>query len=325
LRLRKASIGLAVAAVLTMTGCSALGGPSTDNASGPLQKVKVSILLSTDLPPFWLAKDEGYFAAEGLDVDFNVAETGDKALTKAVSGESDIVFSTYPLFVKANSSGAGDLQVVADGTSATPNSNLIITVPTSPVKTIQDLKGHSVAVTSKNATSELLTKSVLIDHGIDPATVTFKYMGLPNIPPALQQGEIDAGYVPEPFIHQAAQSIGATRVIDVASGGTQDFPIGGYFATRKYVHDNPKVVAAFQRAMVKGVQAARTDRVKLNEVASKNIKNLTIDVAQLMELPRYEIAPDPRRLQRVPDLMLKLGALNSRVDIAPMIAKQQGS
>lgn len=313
------TLNLVVAAVLMLTtACTALGSSSANTASnGPLQKVKVSILISTDLPPFWLAKDEGFFAAEGLDVDFDVAARGDLAIDKAISGESNIVFSTYPLLVLSK----GDLQVIADGTSASPSSNLILTVPNSPVKQIKDLAGHRVAVTSRNATSDLLTKSVLIDHGVDPKTVQFLYKGLPDMAAALQRGDVDAIYQPEPFITQDGKLIGATRVIDVASGYTKDFPIGGYFATKKFIEGNPKIVAAFQRAMTKGVQVARTDRPKLNASVVKHIKGVDPDVAQLMTLPAYETGtPKVDRLQRVPDLMLKLDSISARVDAGTLIA-----
>jgi NitT/TauT family transport system substrate-binding protein len=309
--------------VTLLSACTALGGSTPPSSSGSLQKLKVTILISTDLPPFWIAKDEGYFAAEGLDVDFDVAARGDLAIAKAINGESSIVFSTYPLLVQSK----GDVQVVADGTSASPNSNLIVTVPNSPVKRIEDLKDHRVAVTSKNSTSELLTKAALIDHGVDPKTVQFFYMGLPDMGPALEGGRIDAAYQPEPFITQDSKLIGAARVIDVASpgSGTDSFPIGGYFATRKFIQGNPKTVAAFQRAMAKGVQTARSDRPKLNAAAVKYIKNLEPDVAQMMTPPNFETGvPESRRLQRVPDLMLQLGSIGAKVDITPMIAPQLG-
>jgi NitT/TauT family transport system substrate-binding protein len=322
LRFRRASIGAAVAVVMVATGCTALGARDSTSTSGPLQKVHVSILNSADLPPFWIAKDDGYFAAEGLDVEFDVAKTGDIAQTKAISGESQIVLTTYPLFFVAAASGAADLQIVADGTSASPKSNALLTVPNSPVKHIEDLANRRVAITSKNATSDILTRSVLMDHGVDVNTVKFVPMGLPDMMAALKNNQVDAIYQPEPFIHIAARDIGAFPIIDVATGGTDNFPITGYVATKKWIQANPKAVAAFQRAMAKGVHAT-SDRTKVNAVVAKYMKT-DADIAQLMTLPSYHTDADDSRLQRVPDLLLKLGAISRKVDAAPLIAKQLG-
>jgi len=312
-----------MALLLATTGCSALGSPD-NTSSGPLQKLHVSILNSADLAPFWIAKDDGIFAAEGLDVDFDVAKTGDVSQAKVISGESSIALTTYPVYFANAAAGAADLQIVADATSASPKSNAILTSPNSPVKHIEDLKDHRVAVTSAVSTSAVLVKSVLIDHGVDPATVKFLYLGLPDMMAALKNNQVDAIYQPEPFIHIAAREIGATPIIDVATGGTDNFPITGYVATRKWVQANPKVLASFQRAMTKGVAAAIGDRTKVNAVCIKYSK-VKPDDADLMTLPSYHTNADASRIQRVADLMLKLGAISHAVVAAPMIAPQMGS
>lgn len=325
LRNARAAIGLVLTAVLVLTGCTALGGKTNTTSDGSLQNVHVSILNSADLVPFWLAQDEGYFKAEGLNVTSDVAPTGDKSQTKVISGESQISLTTYPLFFVAMSKPDpkknADLVIVADGTYASPNSNAILTIPTSPVKNVADLAGRRIAVTSPNSTSDILTKSVLIEHGVDPNTVKFLYQGLPDMAASLQNNQVDAIYQPEPFIHQAAAKISATPIIDVATGGTLAFPITGYIATRKWVQDNPKALAGFQRALAKGVKLATADRDKANAVIVKYSKT-TPDVAQLMTLPAYSPSADARRIQRVPDLMLKLGAIATKVDAAPLIAVQ---
>jgi NitT/TauT family transport system substrate-binding protein len=325
---RRTAIGLALAAVLLITGaCTALGGSTTENTpGGPLEKaaIKVTILTSVDAIPFWLAQDEGYFKAEGLTVTTDVAETGAVAQTKVISGGTDIAVTTYPLFFVAVASGAADLKLVADGTSASPKSNQLLTVPNSPVKTIQDVAGRRVAITSKNATSDILTRSVLKDHGVDVSKIQWVPMGLPNMAAALQQGQVDAIYQPEPFITQAAKSVGAIPVVDVASGATLDFPILGYTATSKWVQANPKTMAAFQRALLKGAKAATDNRAKAEAVVVKYAK-VDPDVAAIMVLPSFHVPLDARRIQRVPDLLLTLGSITDKVDAAARIAKQNGS
>jgi NitT/TauT family transport system substrate-binding protein len=322
---RRTAIGLALAAVLLITGaCSALGGSSTDNtSSGPLEKssIKVTILSSVDAVPLWMALDEGYFKAEGLDVTLDLAETGALAQTKVISGGTDIAMTTYPLFFVAVASGAADLKLVADGTSASPRSNQLLTAPNSPVKTIEDIAGRRVAITSKNATSDILTRSVLRDHNVDASKVQWVPMGLPNMAAALQQGQVDAIYQPEPYITQAAKSIHATPVIDVASGATLDFPILGYTSGSKWIADNPKTMAAFQRALMKGAKTATDDRAKVEPLLVKYVK-VDADIAALVTLPAYHVPLDARRIQRVPDLLQTLGAITTPVDAAARIAPQ---
>ncbi|WP_410613810.1 ABC transporter substrate-binding protein [Amycolatopsis sp. lyj-109] len=326
-RTRRAALGLAltVAAATALTGCSALGSDSSNASSngGNLEKskIKVSIMPTTDLAPFWLAQDSGLFKAEGLEVEQVVAKSGQESMTKAISGEVDIALSTYTPFFVAKSTGTADIQLVADGTSVNAKSNAIVTVPNSPVKTVNDLYGKRIAITAKNTASDILTKSVMKDHGVDYSKVNWVPMPLPNMAAALKDNQVDAAYMPEPQLSQAAKLVGATPVIDVNTGATQDFPLTGYGSTTKWVQANPKTLAAFQRAMKKATSDVINDRSKAEPLLVK-YAHIDEDTAKLLTLPGYGSTLDARRLQRVPDLLLQMGVITSKVDAAPMIAPQ---
>ncbi|WP_103349462.1 ABC transporter substrate-binding protein [Amycolatopsis sp. CA-128772] len=318
---------LALAALTAAAGCGALGSAASNPApaGSGLEKatLKISILPTTDLGPFWLAQDSGYFQAEGLTVESVVAASGQASLAKAISGEADIAFSTYPPFFTAHSTGAADMELVADATSVNPKSNAIVTVPNSPVKTIFDLAGRKIAITAKNTASDLLTRSVMQDHNVDYGKVKWVLIPLPNIAAALQQGDADAAYLPEPYITQAAKTAGAIPVVDINTGATQDFPLTGYGATKKWVREHPKTLAAFQRAMQKATHEALIDRAKVEPLLVRFAK-IDEDTAKLLTLPGYGSILDSRRLQRVPDLLLQLGAIPSPIDVNSMIGPQAG-
>jgi NitT/TauT family transport system substrate-binding protein len=326
-RTRRAALGLAltVAAATALTGCSALGSDDSNASSngGGLEKskIKVSIMPTTDLAPFWLAQDGGYFKAEGLEVEQVIAKSGQESMTKAISGEVDIALSTYTPFFVAKSTGAADVQLVADGTSVNAKSNAIVTVPNSPVKTVNDLQGKRIAITAKNTASDILTKSVMKDHGVDSSKVNWVPMPLPNMAAALRDNQVDAAYMPEPQLSQAAKLVGATPVIDINTGATQDFPLTGYGSPTKWVQANPKTLAAFQRAMKKATSDVINDRSKAEPLLVKYAK-IDEDTAKLLTLPGYGSTLDARRIQRVPDLLLQMGVITSKVEAAPMIAPQ---
>ncbi|MCR6484304.1 ABC transporter substrate-binding protein [Amycolatopsis sp. OK19-0408] len=326
-RTRRAALGLAltVAAATALTGCSALGSDDSSASSngGGLEKskIKVSIMPTTDLGPFWLALDGGYFKAEGLDVEQIVANSGQASMTKAISGEADIALSTYTPFFVAKSKGTADVTLVADATSVNAKSNAIVTVPSSNVKTVNDLAGKRIAITAMNTASDILTKSVMKDHGVDFSQVKWTLMPLPNMAAALQQNQVDAAYMPEPMLTQAAKTAGAIPVIDINTGASQDFPLTGFGAATKWVQQNPKTLAAFQRAMKKATSDALNDRSKVEPLLVKYAK-IDADTAKLLTLPGYGSTLDARRIQRVPDLMLQMGVITSKVEAAPMIAPQ---
>ena len=317
---RLAALALVVVAAL-LGACSQ---PTRSQAAGDVEKpsIRVAILTTVDLAPLWLAQEGGYFKAEGLDVQTDVGASGQETLTRMTNGQDDLALSTYTLFFLAKNTGT-DVKLVSDGTSASPRSNEIVTVPNSPVKTVSDLGGKRIAISSKNAASDVLTRSVMRDHGVETDKVQWVPMPLPEMGLALAQGRVDAAYQPEPFLTQAAKTAGAYPVVDAASGSTQAFPLTGYGATAKWVQDHPKTVRAFQRAMLNATRAA-VDRARVEPLVVRNAR-VDQDIASLMVMPAFGSTLDARRIQRVPDLLQQLGVIQTKIDASSMLAPQAGT
>ncbi|WP_410656159.1 ABC transporter substrate-binding protein [Amycolatopsis sp. lyj-112] len=308
-------------------GCGLLGGDdsSSSSGSGNLEKakIKVSVMSTIDVAPFRLAQDGGYFKAEGLEVEAVEAATGQISLTNLIGGMVDIAYSSYTPFFTAVSKGTADIKLVADASSAGPKSTMLVTLPTSSVKSVNDLAGKKIGITAPNTVSDTLSKSVMKDHGVDFSKVQWVPLPLPNVAGALKNGDIDAGFLTEPFITQAAKAAGTVPVVDTATGATQDFPTAGYGGIGKFVAENPKTVAAFQRAMQKATRDS-ADRSKIEPLLVKYAK-IDQDTAALTTLLTLQSTLDARRIQRVPDLLLQMGAIQTKIDVSGMIAAQSSN
>jgi NitT/TauT family transport system substrate-binding protein len=319
---RVAALALVPALVV---GCSAMGGNSTESGpgAGGIEKsaVTVATVATVDLAPFWIALDNGYFKAEGLDVREVPAAKTEVSLTKVQSGEVDVGLSTYPAIFLVLARDVANVRLVADGTWASAKSNQIVTVPSSGIKDVHDLAGKRIAVSSITQASGVLTKSVMADHGVDFSKVQWQQLPFPNMAAALKAGEVDAAYLPEPFQTQAAASVGAVPVIDAATGSAEGFPLTGYAALSTWVQENPKTMAAFQRAMFKATRFAVDHR---DDVERAVVKHAKVDegTAKMMTLPAFGSKLDARRIQRVPDLLKPLGVIDRQIDAASVIVPQ---
>ncbi|WP_020664438.1 ABC transporter substrate-binding protein [Amycolatopsis benzoatilytica] len=310
---------------MTASGCGLLGGSddsgSTSGGSGVEKaKIKVSIMPTIDLAPFHLAVQNGYFKNEGLEVETVDAASGDASLTKLIGGEVDIAYSSYTPFFIAKSKNIGDIKLVADCSSAGPKSTEIVALPGGPVKSVHDLEHKKIAITATNTICDTLTKSVMRDNGADFSTVTWVSMKFPDIGSAVKRGDVDAGFLTEPFITQSAKVNGTVEVIDTASGGTKDFPTAGFGSLGKFTDANPKTVAAFQRAMVKATKDA-ADRSKI-EPLMVQFSKVDAQTAKLTTLLTFQSTLDARRIQRVPDLLQQFNSIPSKIDVASMIVPQ---
>ena len=309
---------------LLVTGCGALGGTSAEPSAsqGALEKpkIRVSMMSTIDTAPFWLAKDGGYFQREGLDVSTTEAATGQASLTKLLSGEADIAYSSYTPFFVAQSKGTADIRLVADASSAGPRSTGVVALPSSGIRSVADLAGKRIGISAPNTIADTLTKSVLADNHVDTAGIKWVPLPLPNTAAALKNGDIDAGFLTEPFVTQAQRTTGAVLVADTGTGSTVDFPTAGYGASGSFVSSSPRTVAAFQRAMAAATRDAAADRKKIEPLMVKYAK-IDANTAANTGLLTLKSTLDARQLQRVPDLLLKTGVLAKPVDVSAMVVR----
>ncbi|MGW5644902.1 ABC transporter substrate-binding protein [Saccharopolyspora sp. NPDC003752] len=319
--LKLAGGAVTAGALLGTSGCGLLGGSQAESGgNGLVEKanLRVGALPINDLAPLHLAVRNGYFQQEGLTVEIVTAPDGSAALNSTIGGDYDITYSSYVPFFQAQAKGIADLKIVADCASATPNTTVIMTSPGSKVRLPQDLAGKKIAISGPNTITELLVKATMHAHGVDYSKVQLAPIPFINMPAALQQGQVDAAIVTEPFLTLAARNSGAVPVVDTATGPLEDLPLTGYGATAKFCQENPKTIAAFQRAMDRAVAEAQ-DRSKIEPLLPEFAK-IDKDTAAIITLLKFNSRADATRLQRVPRLMKDFGFITADLDVASMIA-----
>nr|CTQ90019.1 putative extracellular solute-binding protein [Kibdelosporangium sp. MJ126-NF4] len=328
--MRRSTVLLTIVATVlaTLSGCGMLGG-SSDNSSAPSDKVekpkiRLGLLPVVDVASVHLAIQEGYFKQEGLDVDLVTIQSSATAIPDLISskGTYDIVFGNYVSFFNSQAKGVAEqvegLKFVADGYVAKPNTWMVLAGANSPAKKITDLPGKRIAVTARHSLAEVSIRSVLKVSGVDAGQVTFLEMPYTDMGAALAANRVDAALLAEPFITQAGKEHGAVKLFDAAEGPTSELPIAGYGTTGKFARENPKTIAAFQRAFAKGQEAAGADRAKIEKLLPVYAK-IDKDTAALVNLGGFPSRLEATRLQRIPDLMLEFGMLQKRVDASTMI------
>ena len=333
-RVRFPVLALALSLFLSLTGCGLLGGddnePADANASGQLEKpnLKISVMTTTDLAPFWLAVKSGYFRDAGFTfdpkTDVVTAKSGGDSVAKLTSKEVDIAYSSYTPFFVAKSKGAADIKLVSDASSAGPGATMVVTMPNSPIKSIKDMTGKRVAVTARNTISDLLVMSTLKTNGIDWKSIVWAEIPFPSTADALKAGQVDAAFLTEPFLADAQKRVGAVPVFDTAQGPTANMPTAGFAANAEFVQKNPKTVAAWQKVMERATNEAKQDRPKVESLLQEFAK-IDPDTAKLSTLLQFQSSLDATRIQRVVALMLEFGVIKENIDVSQMIASVPSS
>jgi NitT/TauT family transport system substrate-binding protein len=321
-------VAMALLMLASLTGCgllgdgggAAAGGGARPNGSVEKAKIRVGLLPVVDVGPFYLAVENGYFKAEGLDVAPVVMASGAAGINGIISGDLDISMGSYPAALLAQSKKAADLKIIAEALAAKPGHLVLGASPKSPVKNIRDVAGRKVAITAKNTMCDLAPKAVLESQSVDSSKIQWVEMSFPDMIPAMQRGEVDAACLVEPWITTAAKEIGAMPLLDGASGPTANIPMAGYVVAAgagKFASSNPNTIAAFQRGLARATLEAQ-DRSKVEPVLIKYVK-IDEQTAEIMTIATYSTSLDARRVQRVADLMEHFGVIKEHLDVSKMM------
>ena len=306
---RRFALVLAALLAAALAACGGHGSPGRPETS----TVTVGVPPVVDAAPLYLAERRGYFRQEGLTVRFQQFQDGEAIIPAMVAGSVQVSFSTYVSLFLAKSGGV-DLTVIADGDSARPGFGGVYAMPGSPVRAPADLAGRKVAVDTLNDVADLSVTAVLRAAGVAASQLHLVQVPLPEMAATLQRGQVDAAWLVEPYASAVRGALHARRVVDPFSGPTDGLPVGGYAVDRRFADQYPRTVAAFVRALRKGVaDAADPSKVA---AALPGSARVTAGAAGRLILPRYAAVPDPARLQRVADLMRQQGKLTRELEVA---------
>ncbi|HVA26378.1 MAG TPA: ABC transporter substrate-binding protein, partial [Chloroflexota bacterium] len=204
--------------------------------------------------PFWVAKDGGYFAQNGLDVTVAFVKSGAPIMAAVESGGLPVSQAGGQEIVNAEVNGSTVEMVGGFGHKPT---NSIICSPS--ITKPADLKGKTIGVSGIGAVSHVNGQLAVQKLGLGTQVKFLATGGLPETLAAIKSGSVDCGMLSPPQTFQAVQQLGLREVVDVAKLGvsTQNAVV---VTTRAYASAHPDIVEKYLRAMIQGVHRAYTDK-----------------------------------------------------------------
>jgi NitT/TauT family transport system substrate-binding protein len=285
----------------------------------------VAVVPAVDSAGFFVALHEGLFKARGLTINYTPAVSSDEVIDQQVSGQYDITGGNYVSYIQHYVDDHQPLEIVAEGSVMQQGTQAIYTMPNSNIKTLAELKGHTLGINAPLNINYLLAASVITENGIKLSQVQFPTQPIP-FPVMAQQlaaGKIDAAAMPEPFATAAEQEYGVTQLTDLNQGATDQFPIQGYVVTKSWAEQNPGTLKAFITALSQGQELADTSRHAVEQametLSSPPDGQVSALVASVMAVNIYPTSIDKVRIQRVADVMYQFGLLHSSFNVTPMI------
>jgi NitT/TauT family transport system substrate-binding protein len=216
--------------------------------------------------PLWMAKDAGFYAREGLDVE-QIWIQGNPAAAALIAGEIDILYCIPHNIISAMAGGA-DLQFVA----SIYNRMQYRIVAAAGIDKIEQLKGKIVGIARIHDVSHFYFRLALQRFGMNAERdVRMAAVGGQNDRVlALKNGRV-AATILNPANAMVLESSGFKTILDME---TLNFPVVGNMTAvrRSMLKERRPAVVKFLRALLASMKKIQDDPELSKKVLAKNLR-----------------------------------------------------
>ena len=242
---------------------------------------------------FFLAQDNGHFAAEGLNVTIDTGAGSVEAIPRVSTG-------TYQM-------GFGDINSLIKFLDQDPTQDVRAVMMIYDIPTFSIVGRRSLGVTEDPKSLEGKTlgapppdgafaqwPAFVEVAGIDTSNITLEGIGFPVREPMLAQGEVDAvfGFAFSVILNLKAQGVADEDIVPIlmAENGL-DLYGNAIMVNTKFAESNPEAVKGFLRAIAKGFADAVADpEAGAKAVLQRNeILDLAVETERLKMANRMNI------------------------------------
>ena len=231
------------------------------------EKVRVSnCYIGGAILPLWMAKDAGFYAREGLDVE-QIWIQGNPAAAALIAGEIDLLYCIPHNIISAMAGGA-DLQFVA----SIYNRMQYRIVAAAGIDKIEQLKGKVVGIARIHDVSHFYFRLALQRFNMNAERdVRMAAVGGQNDRVlALKNGRV-AATILNPANAMVLESSGFKTILDME---TLNFPVVGNMTAvrRSMLKERRPVVVKFLRALIASMKKIQEDPELSKKVLAKNLR-----------------------------------------------------
>ncbi len=325
---RRGLVALLAAGSLALAGCgsgsptggdTATAGSSPDSSaaeSGELTSISVGTIAIASSTELRYGVAEGIFEKHGLDVELVEAQGGAALLPAVQSGTMEFAVGNPMSVLTAADQGLPMRVVSGYSWSAAEGDdiNAVIARQDSGITGFEDLEGKTVSVNAVHTLGDLSIMESAAQAGADPEAINFNEMPFPDMLAQLEQGNVDAVWLPEPFMGSALAD--SENVVvgfpnqEVMSG----MPLTIAFTSEQVAEDDPELVTAFRDALTEATEAAAEDEAGVRAMLPEFLK-MDEETAQSITLEPAHTDLPVEKMQTIYDLMLEYDMAENPMDV----------
>ena len=220
-------------------------------APAAAETVRSGYLKAAPAAPIFIAKEKGYYAAEGLDVELITFDAAEPIAVAVASGSLDISLAgmTAGFYSLA---GQGAMKIIAGVIHEVPGFQSEVVVASNRayaggMTSLKDLNGRAIAVTQIGSALHYSLGLIAEKYGLDLTTIRIvATQSNPNSVAAVAGGQVDGGLAPITYFTPLLQNDGA-KVLGFV-GDETPWQLGVIITSTKLANELPDTVRRWLRA-----------------------------------------------------------------------------
>ena len=284
-----------------------------------MQKLAINYTTGESVSAF-VAKDQGFFAKHGLDVDLVQMTQNSNAPAAVESGSVQVGMIQVANLLQAADGGLDFVAIAGGADNEKGVSKFAVVVRKGlNVKGANDLVGKKVGVPGIGASIDIFFRNWLLDNNVQPSQLSILETTFLAMGDNLKSGNFDAVTPLEPFITRiTSEGVGYELVNLVDRLPRQKINALIFAAKRDWASKNDGTIKALRAAVAESDEFIRANPAKSRQAINKYTH---VPLPILNSLPLPAVDPELRRadLDFWAEMMGRLHMLQGKVDTAKLL------
>lgn len=256
-------------ALIALTGCGNPGIP-TPTAEPTHVRLPMGFVANVQFAPWYVAVERGYFAEEGIELEFDYGDYDTKGVQLVAAGWTPFAIASGDQVLKARAQGMPVITFV-NWWQRFPVA--VVALEESGIQEPGDLEGRKVGIPETfGAASYIGWKALASATDLDEERVDLEVIGYAALE-NLTVGRVEAAVVyanNEPVqLNQRGYETNLIAVADYAP-----LVSNGVIASEDVLQDRPELVRAFARAFLRGLEETISDPDAAFEICREYVEGL---------------------------------------------------
>ena len=291
-------------------------GAAPSAASEPA-KLRIAFVPATTALPLHVAKDQGFFEENDLDVTLSQA-ANISDIPATLGRQFDIALGTATDLIRAGGAGVDVIQIAGNTVSSKENPFVqLIARPDSGIGNAAQLEGKTVGTPTLSGVIHAAVQYWAKQQGADPAAIKGVEVPSPNLPDQLKAKRLDAVEALEPFASQL-RSAGNVAVGEPFSAIADPLSTNFWISQGKWATANRDVVERFVASLEQAKAFIEESPAEARRIL-QGYTGMPAPVAEKVPLPTYDFDIRAEDLGKWKSVLKEIGQFDADVDTERLV------